>query len=323
MPVSAIAAEEVEEILKAGQAGTEAARAPERDRAEQLALAWIARLEAGEVIYFPQTPVPIPQEDLAFLLGQHQTDSRMHKNIAYKPGIDRLSGVDEKSAAKADVDRMHAVMRRYSKSVAEFLTRFLAPYEQRWTLDYASYRPIEEQGRDLATRKRNDLLHTDAFPTRPTGGARILRFFHNIHPSRTRDWVIGEPFARVVKEFAPGKIAVPHADGVAAAAGKKLAQAVGLASLAPQWKRTPYDAFMMDLHNRMKEDEIFQRECRKESFHFPAGSSWMVYTETVPHSVLAGQFALEQTFLVRPEAMVTPESSPLAILEKMAGERLA
>jgi hypothetical protein len=49
----------------------------------------------------------------------------------------------------------------------------------------------------------------------------------------------------------------------------------------------------------------------------------MVYTETVPHSVQAGQYALEQTFLVRPEAMVTPESSPLAILEKMAGERLA
>jgi hypothetical protein len=115
---------------------------------------------------------------------------------------------------------------------------------------------------------------------------------------------------------------VPHPDGALAAAGKKLSQAVGLAGLVPQWKRTPYDAFMMDLHNTMKEDERFQRECRKESFQFPAGTSWMVYTETVPHSVQAGQYALEQTFLVKPEAMVTPESTPLAILEKMAGERL-
>jgi len=120
----------------------------------------------------------------------------------------------------------------------------------------------------------------------------------------------------------PGKIAMPHGDGALAGSGKKLAQAMGLAALVPQWKRTPYDAFMMDLHNTMKEDERFQRECRKESFQFPAGSSWMVYTETVPHSVQAGQYALEQTFLVRPEAMVTPESSPLAILEKMAGARL-
>jgi hypothetical protein len=115
---------------------------------------------------------------------------------------------------------------------------------------------------------------------------------------------------------------VPQAEGVLAGSGKKLAQVIGLASVVPQWKRTPYDAFMMDLHNTMKEDERFQRECRKESFQFPAGSSWMVYTETVPHSVQAGQYALEQTFLVRPEAMVTPGSSPLAILEKMAGERL-
>ncbi len=316
MPVSAVAAGDVEEMLKGGQAGGERARGAE------LARNWIARLEAGEVIYFPQTPVPIPRQDLEFLLGQHQTDSRLHKNIAYKPGIDRLSGVDEKSADNAGVDQMHAVMRRYSKSVTAFLAVFLAPYQQRWTLDYASYRPIEEQGRDLATRKRNDLLHTDAFPTRPTRGARILRFFHNIHPTRTRDWVLGEPFAQVVGEFVPGKLAMPQADGALAGTGKKLAQAMRLAELVPQWKRTPYDAFMMDLHNAMKEDERFQRECTKESFQFPAGSSWMVYTETVPHSVHAGQYALEQTFLVRPEAMVTPESSPLAILEKMAGARL-
>jgi hypothetical protein len=322
MPVSSIAAEEVEAILKGGQGSADGAPGNQPGRAAQLAQNWIARLEAGEVIYFPETPVPIPQDDLAFLLGQHQTDSRLHKNIAYKPGIDKLSGVDDSSADKAAVEQMHAVMRRYSNSVTEFLAVFLAPYQQRWTLDYASYRPIEEQGRDLATRKRNDLLHTDAFPTRPTRGARILRFFHNIHPTRTRDWTLGEPFARVVGEFVPGKIAMPHADGALSATGKKLAQAVGLAELVPQWKRTPYDAFMMDLHNTMKEDEQFQRECAKESFQFPAGSSWMVYTETVPHSVQAGQYAIEQTFLVRPEAMVTPDSSPLAILEKMAGARL-
>jgi hypothetical protein len=323
MPVSSISAKEVEEILEVGRGSLDPAQAREAVAASELVRSWIARLEAGEVIYFPQTPVPIPREDLQFLLGQQQAESRLHKNIAYKPGIDRLSGVDDKSADAAEVERMQAVMRRYSTSVAEFLAAFLAPYQQRWTLDYASYRPIEEQGRNLATRKRNDLLHTDAFPTRPTRGARILRFFHNIHPTRTRDWVLGEPFARVVGEFVPGKIAMPHADGALARTGKKLAQAVGLAALVPQWKRTSYDAFMMDLHNTMKEDERFQRECRKESFQFPAGSSWMVYTETVPHSVQAGQYALEQTFLVRPEAMVNSASSPLAILEKMAGARLA
>jgi hypothetical protein len=154
--------------------------------------AWCAQLEAGGVLYFPQTPVPIPADDLALLLGQRQSDSSLHKNIAYKPNKDELTGVDGKSSPAAIVNELHAVMRRYSASVEGFLTTFLGPYQRRWTMDYASYRPIEEQGRDLATRKRNDLLHTDAFPTRPTRGWRILRFFHNIHPTRTRDWVVGD-----------------------------------------------------------------------------------------------------------------------------------
>jgi len=286
------------------------------------ARAWCALLEAGEVLYFPQTPVPIPADDLRFLLDQRQTGSALHKNIAYKPARDQLSGVDEKSTDANEVEQLRAVMRRHSASVAAFLRDFLAPYEERWVLDYASFRPLEEQGRDLALRKRNDLLHTDAFPTRPTRGRRILRFFHNIHPSRTRDWIIGEPFARVVGEFAPGRLAIPRADGPVAGAGKRLAQAVGLAGLVPQWKRTPYDQFMMDLHNAMKENADFQRDCAKETVQFPPGSSWMVYTETVPHAVLAGQYALEQTFLVDHAAMVTPESAPVAILEKLAGVRL-
>jgi hypothetical protein len=48
----------------------------------------------------------------------------------------------------------------------------------------------------------------------------------------------------------------------------------------------------------------------------------MVYTDTVPHAVLAGQYALEQTLLVEPEALVAPETSPLKVLEKMAGTAL-
>lgn len=283
---------------------------------------WCAQLEAGGILYFPRTPVPIPSADLEFLLGQQQTASSLHKNIAYKPDRDKLSGVDEKSAKPGEFDRMRDVMRRYSASVESFLADFLKPYQRRWRLDYASFRPLEEKGRDLPVRRRNDLLHTDAFPTRPTRGWRILRFFHNIHPDRTRDWVVGEPFARVVNQFAPRKLAIPRPDGPVARTGKQIAQATGLAGLVPQWKRGPYDEFMMHLHNAMKEDAAFQASCVREEVQFAPGSSWMVYTETVPHAVLGGQYALEQTFLVDPVAMVTRESAPIAILEKMAGARL-
>src|SRR3984885_1115849 len=221
---------------------------------------WCALLEAGGILYFPQTPVPIPAEDLQFLLGQRQTGSSLHKNIAYKPDRDQLSGVDKKTASPADLEQLHAVMRRYSASVDNFLSTFLAPYQRRWRLDYASFRPLEEEGRNLPVRRRNDLLHTDAFPTRPTRGWRILRFFHNIHPTRTRDWVVGDPFSKVVGVFAPQQIALPAAGGSTSRALRSLANAAGLGYAVPSLKRSPYDDFMMRFHNFLKENASFQAE---------------------------------------------------------------
>jgi hypothetical protein len=283
---------------------------------------WCAQLEAGSVLYFPESPVPLATEDLNFLLGLCQSSGRFHKNIAYKPARDRLSGAGAKIGARAPTEQLRAVMRRYSASVAVYLAGFLGPYERRWILDYASFRPIEERGRDATLRRRNDLLHTDAFPTRPTRGRRILRFFHNIHPTRTRDWLVGEPFSRILGEFSPGKLPLPRPDGSFKRVGKRLANALGLGKFVPQCKRTPYDEFMVQLHNAMKEDEQFQLRCATERIQFAPGSSWMVYTDTAPHAVLAGQFALEQTMLVDPEAMVSPDSAPLAVLEKIAGASL-
>ena len=289
-----------------GQAST-----PEQARA------WCAQLEAGDILYFPQTPVPLPPDDISFLLGQQQTDSSLHKNIAYKPNLDKLSGFDAKTASPAAVERLHSIMQNYSRSVVSFLTEFLSPYRANWQLDYASFRPQEEQGRDLPLRRRNDLLHTDAFPTRPTFGARILRFFNNIHPTRTRDWIVSDPFDATVKRFAPREIA-PRPGSALSRAGKGAARAIGFGAAIPSLKRSPYDDFMMRFHNFLKENPRWQAECPKYPFQFPPGSSWMVYTDTVPHAVLAGQYALEQTFLVRPEAMVRPEVSPLRVLEEIA-----
>ena len=206
---------------------------------------------------------------------------------------------------------------RYSQDVTRFLTHFLTPYQGRWQLDYASFRPQEEEGRDLPLRRRNDLLHTDAFPTRPTRGARILRFFNNIHPSRTRDWVVGDPFGLLAPLYAPQHIALPASGNSASRALRSLANAAGLGYAIPSLKRSPYDDFMMRFHNFLKENVTFQSECRKEYLRFPPGSSWMVYTDMVPHAVLSGQYALEQTFLVDHQAMVSPETSPLSVLEAM------
>ena len=205
--------------------------------------------------------------------------------------------------------------------VVQFLTRFLAPYS---ALE-ARLRELppagRTEGRDLPLRRRNDLLHTDAFPTRPTYGARILRFFNNINPTRTRDWIVSDPFRRDGSSICSQRNS-PRPGSALSRVGKVTGRAIGLGAAIPSIKRSPYDDFMMRFHNFLKENPRFQASCPKYPFQFPPGSCWMVYTDTVPHAVLAGQYALEQTFLVRPEAMVTPETSPLAVLQEIAGSTL-
>lgn len=283
---------------------------------------WCRRLEEGNILLFPETPVPLPQDDVHFLRTLEQSSSGLHKNLAYKPAIDRVSGADMKNADPAAAARLHAILRRYSQDVTAFLTRFLVPYRAQWQLDYASFRPQEERGRDLPLRRRNDLMHTDAFPTRPTHGARILRFFNNLHATRTRDWITGEPFAQLVPQFAPEKIPLPAPTHAIGRSVQAVGRALGLGRVVPAIKRSPYDSFMMRFHNLLKEDAAYQAQGWREASFFPPGSSWMVYTDMVPHAVMAGQYALEQTFLVAPEAMVAPEYSPLGVLERMSGARL-
>jgi hypothetical protein len=49
----------------------------------------------------------------------------------------------------------------------------------------------------------------------------------------------------------------------------------------------------------------------------------MVFTDMVTHSVLQGQFALEQTFLIGRETLTVPEKAPIAVLERIAGHAMA
>ena len=125
------------------------------------------QLERGKVLFFSHVPFEFPDADRAFLLSQKQTGSRFHKNISYRPARDILEGVDDDSP---DRERMNAIMRNFSSSVTKFIAQFLAPYAGKMKLDFASFRPLEEQGRDLSLHKRNDLLHVDAFPSRPMNG---------------------------------------------------------------------------------------------------------------------------------------------------------
>jgi hypothetical protein len=279
------------------------------------------QLEAGGILYFNNIPFEFPQEDVEFLLSQKQSSFKGHKNISYRPATDFLRGQESESAEAAA--RLGAVMRGYSQRVTGFLDQFLSPYAGQRKLDYASYRPIEEQNRDLPVHKRNDLMHVDAFPGRPTRGGRILRVFTNINPSRTRVWQVTEPFEAIAKKYA-------RQAGLSELTSDSPVRAV-LRSLAPLLKtvgvkgtdRSAYDRFMLRFHDYLKENSDYQTTYPKETIEFPPGSTWLVYTDTVPHAVLSGQYALEQTYIIPVEAMVAPQSAPIRVLEAMVGRPLA
>jgi 3-deoxy-D-manno-oct-2-ulosonic acid (Kdo) hydroxylase len=270
------------------------------------------QLEHGKVLFAKAAPFDFPRSDIEFLLSQKQTGSRFHKNVSYRPGADLLKGDD---AAGKDRERLHAIMSTFSQQVTGFVTRFLSPYAGKFKLDYASYRPLEEQGRDLPLHKRNDLLHVDAFPTRPTRGARILRVFLNINPSASRVWNVGEPFHEFFPKL-PGRerLNPPHRSGMTAALAG-VASKLGL----PIADRSRYDEYMLYLHDWLKENDDFQKNSTKFELQFPPGCFWMVYTDGVPHAVMSGQYAMEQTFIIPAEALVSPEAAPVRVLEVATG----
>jgi hypothetical protein len=72
----------------------------------------------------------------------------------------------------------------------------------------------------------------------------------------------------------------------------------------------------------MKADETYQKTSQQLAVDFPAGSTWLVFTDQVPHAALAGQYQLEQTFLLPVDAMQQPERSPLRVLEGLKDRRL-
>lgn len=275
---------------------------------------WLCeQLESANILFFSRSPFILTEDDRDFLRSQKQTSAGYHKNIAYRPAEDRLTGIDASRSSEAE--RLLSILRNYSNQVTDFLTRLLPLYAGRWRRDFASFRSVEERGRPARTRARNDLPHVDAFPTRPTNGARILRIFTNLNPVQNRVWIVSDPFPTLAERFARELgIQRPTHPFIS-----KLQRAVHW----PGANRSAYDRFMHRFHNFLKENDKFQADCPKQRIEFPPGSSWMVYTDAVSHAVLEGQFALEQTFLVAREAMVLPDRAPISILEKIAGHPLA
>ncbi len=273
-------------------------------------------LEKGGIIYFPESPFILTAPDREFLLSQKQSKADYFKNIAYRPGQDKVTGMDRSSAE--DIENLRTIMFDFHHQVYTFLERFLAPYTRHWKPDFATFRPIEEKGRKMRIRARNDLLHIDSFPTRPIYGDRILRTFLNVNPEQKRVWQTSDTFEALAKRFRdqvappqPFDQTIGNNTGVVHSIGRMLGIKMSGAS--------PYDDWMMKFHNFMKENAEFQQTCRKDRWEFPPNSTWIVFSDMVSHAVLSGQYALEQTFIIAKEDLVLPQKSPYNILKQLYG----
>ncbi len=158
------------------------------------------QLEAGQILYFPQTPLAISKSDREFLLSQQQADSSLHKNISYRPNEDVLRGFAAKNPD--DVARLHGILAQLlatGDAVAHEAARAVclameARFRQLPADRRAKPRPAAHPAQRPAARR--------FFPTRPTHGSRILRFFTNINPTQPRVWLTSMRFPDIARNFA-------------------------------------------------------------------------------------------------------------------------
>lgn len=266
----------------------------------------IDALESGAVLWFPQLPFTLSDDELRVVTSGIAGDA---KNISLDPRNDRLSGTEAQGPARTAV---HTLMSRYGRSTRSLLDTLLPHYGERLRPARISLRPTEIAGRVTSWRKDDTRLHVDSFPSSPTRGTRILRVFANINPAgQQRMWKLGEPFEAVARRFLP----------------QAPAPLPGSAALL-QWlhitksRRTAYDHYMLQLHDRMKADLAYQGTCSQQVQGFPPGTAWMVFTDQASHAATQGQYALEHTYHLDVDAMLRPERSPLRVLEAMTGRAL-
>ena len=155
-------------------------------------------MERAEVVFFERSPVELPNEADLELMRTGLPRELQVKNISYHPESDSIPRFE---AAPEIKHRIEQILRTHGRRVEAFLRRSCPDYVPGWTLGTTSFRSLEEQGRKLPPRSSNELVHIDAGAYGATNGARILRFFVNIHPTRHRVWGTKGGFAALMSRY--------------------------------------------------------------------------------------------------------------------------
>jgi hypothetical protein len=271
--------------------------------------AWIAALEAGKVLYFPNFGQHgfAPQKEELALFREDIRDPKT-RNISLSSGGD-LKGV----AGGDDTKALMAGMIGRFRAEAEGLLGNLVPrYGEHLRRGATSFRPAVVQNRVQSWRADDRRMHVDAFPSRPNYGERLLRVFTNVNPDgEARVWRVGEPFEDVARRF------LPKVKPYSAWQARVLNTLHVTKSL-----RSEYDHIMLQLHDAMKSDLDYQKNAPQVTFGFPPGCAWVCFSDQTSHAVMAGQYMMEHTLQLSPMHQYDKDASPLAILTRMRGHAL-
>jgi hypothetical protein len=271
--------------------------------------AWIAALEAGKVLYFPNFAQHgfAPQKEELALFREDIRDPKI-RNISLSTSGD-LKGVVGDDATKA---LMAGMIGRFRAEAEGLLANLVPRYGEHLRRGATSFRPSVVQNRVQSWRADDRRMHVDSFPSRPNYGERLLRVFTNVNlEGEPRVWRVGEPFEDVARRF------LPKVKPYSAWQAKVLNALHVTKSL-----RSEYDHIMLQLHDAMKSDLDYQKNAPQVTFDFPPGCAWVCFSDQTSHAVMAGQYMMEHTLQLSPMHQYDKEASPLAILTRMQGHAL-
>jgi hypothetical protein len=219
-----------------------------------------------------------------------------------------LSG--QKATHPSEARRLGDVFAQFSDAATAWISTQFPTYTSGLVRDRVTLRTEEEATRTLRLTARNDLLHIDSFPTRPSGGRRILRLYVNINSTDPQVWATSERFEQLVARFA---VAHRIASRTVAEWSAPVQSVVRVFTSAKA-RRTAYDAWMLKMHHFLKEDDVFQAQASRRVWTFPPGSMWLLFADGVAHAQLRGQFSLEHSYFVSTECLARTMESPVYLL---------
>jgi 3-deoxy-D-manno-oct-2-ulosonic acid (Kdo) hydroxylase len=264
-------------------------------------------LEAGQILFLPRSGFSVLASSPP--LFSSPILQRGSKNVSYSPSTGKLYGT---ASTGQSLSLLEEMMKRFANFAQKTVTRLLPIYRTGLVRARTSFRPIEIETKPMPWRKDDKRLHIDAFPSSPIQGNRILRLFCNVNPAgQTHLWRIGEPFEQTAGRFLTS-IRPPF----------PFSSVALMLTSTTKSRRTFYDHIMLCLQDRMKRDQRYQEEAQQVKVEFPAGSTWLAFTDQVPHAAMHGQYQLEQTFLLDISRLHDQSSAPLHVLERLAGRKL-